>query len=41
MIHSVSYFNLGAWSFVWGIKPTKVPPWRPDWLAGYKRDTQA
>jgi len=31
-IYSVSYFNLGAWSFVWGAKPTKAPPtWRRDW----------
>jgi len=21
----------GAWSFVWGAKPTKAPPWRRDW----------
>ena len=22
----------GAWSFVWGTKPTKAPPWRRDWV---------
>ena len=21
----------GVWSFVWGAKPTKAPPWRRDW----------
>jgi len=25
IIYSVSRFNLGAWSFVWGAKPTKAP----------------
>ena len=28
LIYSVSYFNLGAWSFVWWAKRTDVPPWR-------------
>jgi len=25
----------GAWSFVWGAKPTKALPWRRDWFAKY------
>ena len=24
----------GAWSFVWGAKPTKALPWRRDWRVG-------
>jgi len=23
----------GAWSFVWVAKPTKLPPWRRDWIS--------
>jgi len=23
---------LEAWSFVWGDKPTKAPPWQRDWF---------
>ena len=25
----------GAWSFVWGSKPTKAPPWPRDWSGYY------
>jgi len=25
LIYSVSRFNLGAWSFVWGLSPPKPP----------------
>jgi len=32
-ISSVSYFNLVSWSFVWGPKPTKDPPWRRVWIS--------
>jgi len=31
LIYSISYSNLGSWSFVWGAKPTK-PPRRRDWV---------
>jgi len=28
LAYSVSYFTLGAWSFLWGARTTKGPPWR-------------
>jgi len=33
LIDSLSCFNLGAWSFVWGVKPTKAPQWLRDWFS--------
>ena len=33
MIYSVSYFNLGGIGTLFGgVKPTKAPPWRRDWI---------
>jgi len=37
LIYSISYFNLGAWNFVWeGYAHQSPPPWRQDWFSPTK-----
>jgi len=31
LISSISYYNLGEIAALFGVHPTKVPPWRQNW----------